>query len=136
VIRGLVDNAIKYTPEGGRVDISARVVDQMVAIAIQDNGAGIHSDDLPHVFDKFYRARSVTVQSEDDPGAPGTAAPGVGLGLYLARHIIEQLGGRITVESKVGHGTLFTVLLPASVGSGNSETAIKDDADVEAIVGG
>jgi signal transduction histidine kinase len=136
VIRALVDNAIKYTPEGGRVIVSARVVGQMVAIAIEDNGGGIHPDDLPHIFDKFYRARSAVVEGEDDPSAsPGTAAPGVGLGLYLARHIIEQFGGRITVESKVGDGTLFTVFLPVFVRSGNSETTIEDDADVEAIVG-
>ncbi|HKZ03148.1 MAG TPA: sensor histidine kinase [Pyrinomonadaceae bacterium] len=136
VIRGLVDNAIKYTPEGGRVIVSAHLVDQMVAIAIEDTGQGIPADDLPHIFDKFYRARYAAVEGEDEPSAsPGTAAPGVGLGLYLVRHIIEQFGGRITVESKVGDGSIFTVLLPASVSCGNSGATIEDHADVQAIAG-
>ena len=136
VIRGLVDNAIKYTPEGGRVVVSARVDDDMVAIGIEDNGGGIHPDDLPHIFEKFYRARSVAVEEKDDrPASPATAAPGVGLGLYLAKHIIEQLGGRITVDSEFGAGTIFTVLLPASIPSSNSEVSIEDEANVEAIAG-
>ncbi len=135
VIRGLVDNAIKYTPEGGRVTVSSHIVAQNVAISVEDNGSGINPDDLPHVFDKFFRARSTTVEGEDDGRASfATAAPGVGLGLYLAKHIIEQLGGRITVESEVGVGTLFTVLMPA-VNGGDSEMAIEDYADVEAIAG-
>jgi signal transduction histidine kinase len=135
VIRGLVDNAIKYTPEGGRVVVSARVDDDMVAIAIEDNGAGIHPDDLPHIFEKFYRARSAAVEEEyDRPASPGTAAPGVGLGLYLAKHIIEQLGGRINVESEGGAGTVFTLLLPVSVPSSNSEVSNEDGTDVETTV--
>jgi signal transduction histidine kinase len=134
VIRGLVDNAIKYTPEGGRVIVSADIVGQNVAISVEDNGGGIHPVDLPHIFDKFFRARSTTVEGEaDGPASFATAAPGVGLGLYLAKHIVEQLGGRITVESEVGAGTVFTVLMPALVTGGNSEMAIEDDADVEAI---
>ena len=135
VIRGLVDNALKYTPEGGRVVVSAKVDDDMVAIAIEDNGAGIHPDDLPHIFEKFYRARTAAGEEEDDrPASPGTAAPGVGLGLYLAKHIIEQLGGRILVASKLGAGTTFTVLLPVSVAEGNSAKSIEDEVNVEAIV--
>ncbi len=131
VIRGLVDNAIKYTPEGGRVTVSAHIVGDNVAISVEDNGGGINPDDLPHVFDKFFRARSTIVEAEDDEAASfETAAPGVGLGLYLAKRIVEQLGGRITVESEVGAGTVFTVLMPALVTGGNSEMAIEDDADV------
>ncbi len=134
VIRGLVDNAIKYSPEGGEVIVSARLVDQTVAIGIQDTGGGIPPEDLPHIFDKFYRVRAV--HGEDDlSGAPETAAPGVGLGLYLARHLIEQLGGRIAVASKVGEGTLFTVFLPLFDNTGAFETAIEVDANVEAAVG-
>jgi two-component system, OmpR family, sensor histidine kinase BaeS len=138
VIRGLVDNAFKYTPEGGRVVVSARIDDDMVAIAIEDNGAGIHPDDIPHVFDKFYRAaRFAAVEEEEDdrPASPGTAAPGVGLGLYLAKHIIEQLGGRITLDSEFGAGTTFTVFLPVWVPGRNSEVIIEDEANVEAIAG-
>jgi signal transduction histidine kinase len=136
VIRGLVDNAVKYTPEGGRVVVSARVNDDMVAIAIEDNGAGIHPDDLPHIFEKFYRARTAAVEEEyERPASPGTAAPGVGLGLYLAKHIIEQLGGQITVDSEFGAGTIFTVQLPVCVPSSNSEVRIEDKIDVETTAG-
>lgn len=136
VIRSLVDNAIKYTPEGGRVIVSARLVGQNAAISIADNGGGIHPDDLPHIFDKFFRARSTAVEGEADGSASfATAAPGVGLGLYLAKHIVEQPGGRITVESEVGVGTVFTLLMPALVTGGNSEMTVEDDADVEAIAG-
>jgi len=133
-IRGLIDNAIKYTPEGGRVVVSAQLDGHLVAIAIEDNGGGIPPADLPHIFEKFYRARSAAAEEEDDrPRSPGTAAPGVGLGLYLAKHIIKQLGGRITVESEVGLGTVFTLLLPSV--TSDSEIKIEDEANVEAIAG-
>ncbi len=135
VIRGLVDNAIKYTPEGGRVIVSADIVEQNVAMSVEDNGSGIHPDDLPHIFDKFFRARSTTVEGEAEGAASfATAAAGVGLGLYLAKHIVEQLGGRITVESEVGAGTVFTVLMPALVTGGTSKMAIEDDVNVETTV--
>jgi len=136
VIRGLVDNAIKYTPEGGLVSVSAHIVGQNVAISIEDNGSGIHRDDLPYIFNKFFRARSISDEAEDDgSGSFATAAPGVGLGLYLAKHIVEQLGGRITVESEVGAGTVFTVLMPVLVTGDKPGMTIEDDADVEAIAG-
>ena len=99
VIRGLIDNAIKYTPEGGHIEIAAREINQMLAISVSDTGKGIPQNDLPYIFDKFYR-----VDSE--------AQTGVGLGLYLAQHIVAQLGGEITVESKQGVGTTFSVILP------------------------
>ena len=134
VVRGLIDNAIKYTPEGGRVVVSAYLVDPRVAISVKDNGPGIPPADVPHVFEKFYRAGSSASELEgEEPHSSNTAAPGVGLGLYLARHIIEQCGGQITVESKVGSGTIFTVLLLLFLEGGDSET-IEDDVDVEAIV--
>ena len=135
VIRGLVDNAIKYTSEGGRVTVSADIVAQNVAISVEDNGGGIHPVDLPHIFDKFFRALSTTEDVEGDgPASFTSAAPGVGLGLYLAKHIVEQLGGRITVESEVGSGTVFTVLMPALVTGGSSEKTIEDD-DVKTLAG-
>ncbi|HEX7770947.1 MAG TPA: ATP-binding protein, partial [Pyrinomonadaceae bacterium] len=77
VIRGLIDNAIKYTPEGGHIAIAAHEVDQMLAISVRDTGKGIPENDLPYVFDKFYRVAS-------------ESATGVGLGLYLAQHIVSQ----------------------------------------------
>ncbi|HSE30547.1 MAG TPA: ATP-binding protein [Pyrinomonadaceae bacterium] len=132
VIRGLIDNAIKYTPEGGHITISAREIDKMLAISVSDTGRGIPETDLPHVFEKFYRAAS---EAEDGPaGSPGTAAPGVGLGLYLAQHIVGQLDGEITVETKQEVGTTFTVLLPLWVDDAATEEN-EEVANVKALVG-
>ena len=132
VIRGLIDNAIKYTPEGGDIAVSAQAVDEMVAICVSDTGRGIPETDLPHVFEKFYRAAS---EAEDGPsGSPGTAAPGVGLGLYLAQHIVGQLNGEITVETRQEVGTTFTVLLPLWVDDAATEE-IEEVANVKALIG-
>jgi signal transduction histidine kinase len=92
VIRGLIDNAIKYTPEGGQITVSAQESTETIAISISDTGKGIAETDLPHVFEKFYRAGLET----DD-----ASSPGVGLGLYLAQHIVGQLNGEISVASAV-----------------------------------
>jgi signal transduction histidine kinase len=131
VVRGLIDNAIKYTPERGRIAVHAKQVENLVAITVKDNGKGISEIDLPHVFEKFYRAGS---KEDGTATAPGTAASGVGLGLYLAQHVIEQLDGQISVESKQGVGTTFRVLLPVWNSAGNAD-ANKESADVKALVG-
>jgi signal transduction histidine kinase len=132
VIRGLIDNAIKYTPEGGRITVSAQEIDNSVAISVSDTGKGIAESDVPHIFDKFYRA---VAPAEDGPkDAPGTAAPGVGLGLYLAQHILSQLNGEIRVESRQGVGTTFTVILPAWT-EDTATNKREEDANVKALVG-
>jgi signal transduction histidine kinase len=131
VIRGLIDNAIKYTPDGGQIKVSARANDETVAISVRDTGRGIPESDLPRVFDKFYRGAA---QPDDAATQPGTAAPGVGLGLYLAQHIVAQLNGEISVESKPGAGTRFSVSLPRWVEDDVVE-ASEEDADVKALVG-
>lgn len=128
VIRSLIDNAIKYTPEGGRIKVSARASDETVAISVTDTGKGIPQADLPRIFDKFYRSAPET---EDEAS---TAAPGVGLGLYLAQHIAGQLNGKITVESKQGMGTTFSVNLPRRVEDAGAVES-EEDADVKALVG-
>lgn len=129
VIRGLIDNAIKYTPEGGRISVTARETENGMAISVSDTGKGIPEAELPYIFSKFYR-----VADNGPADSPGTAAPGVGLGLYLARHFVSQMDGQITVESQPGVGTTFVVTLPLWVdhlaGNGN-----KEDADVQALVG-
>ena len=116
VICGLVENAIKYTPDGGCISLSAWQVNEEVAISVTDTGKGINAEDVPHVFEKFYRGRPAAIASDLPNGdsAPGVEAPGIGLGLYLARTIIEQLGGRIEVKDTGGNGTNFTVYLRAS----------------------
>ena len=130
VIRNLIDNAIKYTPAGGVITVSARAIVDRLAISVSDSGKGIPEVDLPHIFEKFYRAAS----EDDGPtGSLGTAA-GVGLGLYLAQHIVSQLDGELTVESKPGRGTTFTVLLPRCVND-TASAASEENADVKALVG-
>ena len=132
VVRSLIDNAIKYTPQGGHITVSAREFDDRMAIAVSDTGTGIPDTELPHVFEKFYRVAS---EADDGPaGSPGTAASGVGLGLYLAQHIVSQLDGRITVESKQGVGTTFTVVLPLWIDEVAAERA-EEKMHVKALVG-
>lgn len=128
VLRGLIDNAIKYTPEGGYIAVSAQQTADLLIIAVKDSGKGISEADVSHVFEKFYRGTQ-------DPGetSRGTAAPGVGLGLYLAQHIVTQLDGEISVESELGRGTTFKVLLPVRE---DAAAGKEERADAEALVGG
>ncbi len=98
----LIDNALKYTPAGGQVTIGLRHSETGAELLVRDTGVGIAPEDVPHVFERFYRA---------DPGRsrdPG----GTGLGLPIAQWIVEQHGGKIALESQPGHGTLVSVLLP------------------------
>lgn len=132
VIRGLIDNAIKYTAADGQITVSASAIDELIAISVNDTGKGISDDDLPYIFDKFYRAGS---EEGNASSSPGTAAPGVGLGLYLARHIVGQLNGKITVKSKHGSGTTVTVLLPGWLDQDCGREQ-EEDPNVKALIGG
>ncbi len=100
VFSNLVDNAIKYTPPGGSVETTAREIDDHVVVIVRDTGQGISSVDLPHVFDRFFR------------GEKSRSTPGNGLGLSLARALTLVHRGTITVTSRPGDGTEFTVTLP------------------------
>lgn len=95
----ILDNAVKYTPKGGRIDVSFRDYEMFACIRIRDSGKGIADEDLPKIFGRFYRA------------ADSAAAEGVGIGLYLAREIIQQCGGYIQAESRLGQGSTFSVYL-------------------------
>ena len=102
VVSNLVGNAIKYTPEGGRIEVSALEGENHVVINVSDDGIGIPLDDQPYVFDKFFRANT-----------PETAEiPGTGLGLSIVKSVVEKHGGRVWVESTLGEGSTFTLLLP------------------------
>jgi signal transduction histidine kinase len=107
----IVENSIKYTPAGGRIRLSARREGRQVAILVEDNGRGIHPEDLPHVFDSFYRGR-VSSDGEGDNGSDEQEVPGIGLGLHLARSLIEGMNGSIEAQSAHGQGSAFTVRLP------------------------
>ena len=98
----LVDNAVKYTPAGGRVDVRLALEKDAALIRISDTGIGIAAADLPHVFDRFWRADKVRSR----------AAGGTGLGLAIARWIVDRHGGTIVVSSELGKGSTFTVTLP------------------------
>src|SRR6185437_15482560 len=101
VITNLFDNAVKYTPEG-RVTLGLTGNDQVAQCYIQDTGPGIPAEDVPHLFQKFYRV---------DNSATRTIG-GTGLGLFICRKIIELYNGRIWVESEVGKGSTFYINLP------------------------
>jgi two-component system, OmpR family, sensor histidine kinase CiaH len=102
----LVDNALRYTPEGGRVTVDAHRVDGSALVAVSDTGIGIDPDALAHVFERFYRA--------DD--ARTRAFGGAGLGLSIAEQLVTGHGGRISAESTPGRGSTFTVTLPLGPG--------------------
>jgi signal transduction histidine kinase len=99
----LLHNAIKHTPKKGKVRLSARKAVDGVEISISDTGVGIHSDDLPRIFERFYKA---------DRARNRKSVSGTGLGLSIAKHIVLAHQGRIWAESKLGKGSTFTFLLP------------------------
>ncbi|MEN8127197.1 MAG: ATP-binding protein [Planctomycetota bacterium] len=111
MITNLVLNAIKYTPEGGNVKVEATERSEHIAISIKDNGIGIPEDDLPKVFDEFYRASNARAQERD----------GTGLGLSIAKQIVQRHGGQIWAESQLGQGTTMKLLLPKSHGTGDPD---------------
>jgi signal transduction histidine kinase len=106
ILLNLVDNAVKFSPEGGRVTVSARRRSDSVEVRVADEGIGIARGDQLRIFTKFYRAEGVT-----QGGTPGT-----GLGLFLARGLLAAMGGRIWVESKEGEGSSFVFELPLAKG--------------------
>ena len=102
MVANLMDNAIKYTPPGGRVDVSTRSnADGLVIITIQDTGKGISAEDLPYVFDRFFRCD------------PSRSTSGSGLGLSLVKAVAEAHNGRVAVHSNINEGSCFEVILPA-----------------------
>ena len=105
VTGNLLSNAFKFTPAGGTVELIAGPADGSVRIQVRDTGAGIPSEQLPHVFEKFYQADNQRSAS----------AKGTGLGLAIAKEIVEAHKGKIGCESSVGTGTIFTLVLPTSV---------------------
>ncbi len=108
MLLNLVTNAIKYTPKGGRIALSLHDQGDAVVLTVQDTGIGIAPGDLPHIFDRFWRA---------DPARSRTGdRPGTGLGLAITKWIAEAHGGSITVQSRPGRGTSFSVRLPKSPG--------------------
>ena len=99
----LIDNAIKFNRPAGEVRIEVTSLpNRMVRITVADTGIGIPSEDLSRIFERFYRVDK----------ARSRAVGGTGLGLSIVKHVLERMNGRITVESELGKGTLFTIILP------------------------
>lgn len=107
----LLDNAIKYTPPGGKIEVSGNPNDGEIAVSVTDTGVGISQGDLPHVFERFYR------------GEAGRTKEGAGLGLAIVEHYVRQHGGRIAVDRGLISGTTFTVFLPLMAPSEEKEQA-------------
>jgi two-component system OmpR family sensor kinase len=103
----LVDNAVSYTPNGGEIRLALACDDGEAQIAVTDNGVGIDQADLPHLFERFYRADQTRARS-----APPSRG-GTGLGLAIARWIVDEHNGQIDVRSQIGRGSTFIIRLPA-----------------------
>ena len=103
VVRNLLSNAHKYTPEGGNVEISMFSGAGEAGFVVRDNGEGIASEHLPYIFERFYRVDSSRTRETG----------GSGIGLAIVHEAVQELGGRVTVESEVGRGSAFRVTFPA-----------------------
>jgi len=104
LVRNLVDNAIRYTSAGGSVDVALAADAGEAVLTVSDTGVGIPTRDLPRVFERFYRVDR----------ARSRETGGTGLGLSIVRHVVENHGGRVSVDSELGRGTRFEVRLPAA----------------------
>ncbi len=112
MINNIVHNAVKYTPPGGRITIDAENRGQQIVLTVQDTGHGIPPNELPYIFDKFFRGSNVASEQ-----------PGTGLGLAIVKSIVEAHHGRIWVESTPNKGTTFTVVLPGMTPESLDEAA-------------
>jgi two-component system phosphate regulon sensor histidine kinase PhoR len=100
----LLDNAVKYSNEAGRIRLVGRRRDGEIEVSVSDNGIGIHREDLPRIFERFYRVDKARTQDK---------IPGTGLGLAIVKHVAQLHGGRVEAESEVGKGTTIRVILPS-----------------------
>jgi signal transduction histidine kinase len=103
VLANLLDNAVKYTPARGRIDVGLAVAGGRAEVTIADTGIGIPAEDLPRIFERFRRGRNVAARQYG----------GLGIGLFISREIVRLHGGDLRVESEEGKGTRVTLRLPA-----------------------
>jgi signal transduction histidine kinase len=122
VLSNLLSNAIKFTPEGGRIEVSARDYIKGVLVTVADNGVGITDEDQHRIFERFYQVRPEHVAGHG----------GIGIGLTIVQHLVELHEGQTWVESEYGQGSKFFFTLPileAEAGSGHPEDKSKSKAD-------
>lgn len=105
VLRNLLENAIKHTPNGGKITVSAVQQESFIRVNVEDDGEGIPAEDLPNMFERFYRVDKSRTRH----------AGGSGLGLTIAKRLVESHGGTISVQSELGKGSCFSFTLPASI---------------------
>jgi signal transduction histidine kinase len=103
VLTNILNNALRHTPEGGRILISAKEIDTQIELAVEDSGPGLDAEDLPRIFDRFFRTDS-SRQRESSGGS--------GLGLTIARSIVQAHGGQISAECEAGKGLKVIITLP------------------------
>lgn len=129
LLLNLVTNAIKYTPRGGRVEVSVtRRPNDEISISVRDTGVGISATDLPHVFDRFWRA--------DRARSRASERGGFGLGLSISQWIVQAHGGTITIASRLGRGSIFTVVLPTAKDSDAVAAPAPEDVEVSEATDG
>ena len=121
VMHNLLSNALKYTPKGGHIYITATQENNNLVIQIADSGKGIDKQDLPHIFETFYQGNNSCMDM------------GTGVGLSLAKQMVETMGGQITVKSAVGKGTVFFVTLPLKHGTSQWEEWIPGESDKQPV---
>ncbi len=113
ILDNLIDNAIKYTPEGGSIRVRGQAAGSTVSFEVADTGIGIPRDDLPRVFERFYRVDQ----------ARSRELGGTGLGLSIVKHLVQSLGGQVTVDSRIGAGSRFTVQLPRYIAQASARSS-------------
>ncbi|MDD4172227.1 MAG: ATP-binding protein, partial [Syntrophomonas sp.] len=102
IMMNLLDNAIKYSPDGGQIEVELEELNDRIKVSVKDNGIGIPPQDIPRVFERFYRVDK----------ARSRKTGGTGLGLSIVKHALDKLNGQVTVESTEGRGSLFSFSLP------------------------
>lgn len=123
VVMNLLDNAIKYTPEGGEIAVKSTEIDDYIVLEVSDNGRGISKEELPKIFDKFYRGKDKKHSTK-----------GSGLGLYLVKYFIEKHGGKIFVENKDTGGTRIGFLLPIVNQEENQEQETEETWNTDSLL--
>ncbi len=111
ILVNLVDNAIKYSGSSGTVHVAARATGAGCEVSVTDNGPGIPQEDIPYIFDRFYRVDKARSRRKSPTAGMGS---GAGLGLSITKTLAEQCRGKIRVESELGQGSKFIVEFPAA----------------------